>query len=139
MATDTPGEKCSSESAMESNRLREFEVMESSSPLNSAAAVTDVTRLRESVVSLSEVSQHYGNVIALDGINLEVPAQQMIGIIGPDGVGKSTLLGMIAGVRRIQSGQVEVLGGNIADAGFRNSVSSRIAYLPQGLGKNLYP
>ena len=63
----------------------------------------------------------------------------MIGLIGPDGVGKSTLLGIIAGVRRIQAGGVTVLGGNIADARFRNSVSSRVAYLPQGLGKNLYP
>jgi ribosome-dependent ATPase len=63
----------------------------------------------------------------------------MIGLIGPDGVGKSTLLGIIAGVRRIQTGQVKVLGGNIADAQFRNSVFARVAYMPQGLGKNLYP
>ena len=63
----------------------------------------------------------------------------MIGLIGPDGVGKSTLLGIIAGVRRIQTGEVMVLGGNIADARFRNSVFARVAYLPQGLGKNLYP
>ncbi len=39
----------------------------------------------------------------------------------------------------MQSGQAQVLGGNIDDAGFRNRASSRIAYLPQGLGKNLYP
>jgi ribosome-dependent ATPase len=39
----------------------------------------------------------------------------------------------------MQSGRAQVLGGNIDDAGFRNSVSARIAYLPQGLGKNLYP
>src|SRR5262245_23207295 len=63
----------------------------------------------------------------------------MIGLIGPEGVGKSTLLGMLAGVRQIQVGEVEVLGGNIADAQFRKAVSGRIAYLPQGLGKNLYP
>ena len=44
----------------------------------------------------------------------------MIGMIGPDGVGKSTLLAMMAGVRKIQIGKVEVLGGDIADAKFRN-------------------
>ena len=93
----------------------------------------------ESAASLQQVTQRYGNVVALQSINLDVPAQRMIGVIGPDGVGKSTLLGIIAGVRRIQFGQVQVLGGNIADARFRNSISSRIAYLPQGLGKNLYP
>src|ERR1700759_117657 len=63
----------------------------------------------------------------------------MIGMIGPDGVGKSTLLGIIAGVRKLQSGKVLVLGGDIASADFRTAVSSRVAYLPQGLGKNLYP
>ena len=63
----------------------------------------------------------------------------MIGLIGPDGVGKSTLLALIAGVRKIQTGKVQVLGGDIASPKFRNEVASRIAYLPQGLGKNLYP
>src|SRR6478736_4715617 len=85
------------------------------------------------------VSQRYGKAVALENVTLDIPANRMIGMIGPDGVGKSTRLAMIAGVRIIQSGTVEVLGGNIADARFRNSVSSRIAYLPQGLGKNLYP
>ncbi len=92
-----------------------------------------------SVASVKQVTQRYGKAVALDDITLDFPAQKMIGLIGPDGVGKSTLLGIIAGVRRLQTGSVEVLGGNIADARFRNTVSSRIAYLPQGLGKNLYP
>jgi ribosome-dependent ATPase len=93
----------------------------------------------EWVARLSGVSQRYGNAVALDNVTLDVPSQKMIGLIGPDGVGKSTLLGMLAGVRKIQVGEVQVLGGNIASAHFRNTVSSRIAYLPQGLGKNLYP
>ena len=91
------------------------------------------------MASLERVTQRYGKAVALDGVSLDFPSQQIIGLIGPDGVGKSTLLGIIAGVRRIQTGDVMVLGGNIADAGFRNAVSARVAYLPQGLGKNLYP
>jgi ribosome-dependent ATPase len=91
------------------------------------------------VARVSGVSQVYGKAIALDQLSLDIPANKMIGLIGPDGVGKSTLLGMIAGVRQIQKGHVEVLGGDIASPEFRKSVSSRIAYLPQGLGKNLYP
>jgi ribosome-dependent ATPase len=63
----------------------------------------------------------------------------MVGLIGPDGVGKSSLLSLIAGARRVQSGRVVVLGGDMTDAGFRKAVSPRIAYMPQGLGKNLYP
>jgi len=114
--------------------------MDSSNTLGSVAPVNDVSLVaHEPVASVRQVTQRYGSVIALDSISLDVPARQMIGVIGPDGVGKSTLLGMIAGVRRIQSGQVRVLGGDIADARFRNSISARIAYLPQGLGKNLYP
>jgi ribosome-dependent ATPase len=63
----------------------------------------------------------------------------MVGLIGPDGVGKSSMLSLIAGARRIQQGRVEALGGDMADAGFRRVVCPRIAYMPQGLGKNLYP
>ena len=91
------------------------------------------------VAIVSGVTQKYGKSVALDDVTLAIPANKMIGLIGPDGVGKSTLLGILAGVRRIQTGRVQVLGGNIADRRFRNLVSSRVAYLPQGLGKNLYP
>ncbi len=91
------------------------------------------------VASVRGVSQSYGKAVALDDVTLDIPANRMIGLIGPDGVGKSTLLGMLAGVRKIQHGHVQVLGGDIADADFRKRVSGRIAYLPQGLGKNLYP
>ena len=91
------------------------------------------------VVSVRSVSHRYGKAIALDDVSLDIPAHRMIGLIGPDGVGKSTLLAIVAGVRRLQTGTAQVLGGNIDDAGFRNSAAARIAYLPQGLGKNLYP
>jgi len=91
------------------------------------------------VARVAGVSQHYGKAVALDDVSLDIPSGKMIGLIGPDGVGKSTLLSMLAGVRKIQTGHVEVLGGDIGDAHFRNSASGRIAYLPQGLGKNLYP
>src|SRR6516165_2010311 len=111
-----------------------------SSTLRSIATVPDLRpAVREPVAGLKRVSQNYGSAVALEGISLDVPAQLMVGLIGPDGVGKSTLLGIVAGVRRIQNGKVSVLGGDIADPRFRNSVSSRVAYLPQGLGKNLYP
>ncbi|HWT82257.1 MAG TPA: ATP-binding cassette domain-containing protein, partial [Candidatus Methylomirabilis sp.] len=91
------------------------------------------------VVHLSEVSLRYGKTPALNGINLDVPAGKMVGLIGPDGVGKSTTFALIAGAHVIQSGKVEVLGGDMADAQHRLSVCPRIAYMPQGLGKNLYP
>jgi ribosome-dependent ATPase len=80
----------------------------------------------------------YGARIALDAVDLDVPGGGLAGIIGPDGVGKSTLLALIAGARRIQTGTIEALGGDIGSRRFRTRVSSRIAYMPQGLGRNLY-
>ncbi len=88
---------------------------------------------------LAEVSHRYRAVAALAGVSLAIPAGVMAGVIGPDGVGKSTLLALIAGVRRIQDGSVVVLGGNMADHAQRDRVGARIAYMPQGLGRNLYP
>ena len=72
-------------------------------------------------------------------VSLDIPAGCMAGLIGPDGVGKSSLLALIAGARKIQAGQVEVLGGDMTEARHRRTVCPRIAYMPQGLGKNLYP
>jgi len=91
------------------------------------------------VARLSAIGLRYGNILTLDDVNLEIPAGCVVGFIGPDGVGKSSLLALLSGARKIQSGSVEVLGGNMADARHRNAVCPRIAYMPQGLGKNLYP
>ena len=91
------------------------------------------------VAKIERVSHRYGKTIALDNVTLDIPAGEMIGMIGPDAAGKSTLLGLIAGVRIIQQGKVTVFGGNMADHAYRNSQIGRIAYMPQGLGKNLYP
>jgi ribosome-dependent ATPase len=88
---------------------------------------------------LRGVTHRYGKTLALDGVDLEIPAGGMAGLIGPDGVGKSTLLGLVTGARALQTGSVEVLGGDIGERIFRSQVADRIAYMPQGLGKNLYP
>jgi ribosome-dependent ATPase len=91
------------------------------------------------VARLTDVGLRYGKTRALDAVSLDLPAGCMVGLIGPDGVGKSSLLSLVAGARRVQTGRVEVFGGSMADAGFRRAVSPRIAYMAQGLGKNLYP
>ena len=91
------------------------------------------------VVSISSLEQRYGKTTALNKVTLDIPAGRMVGLIGPDGVGKSTLLSIIAGARAIQNGQVTVLGGDIANTAHRTAICPNIAYMPQGLGKNLYP
>lgn len=59
----------------------------------------------------------------------------MVGLIGPDGVGKSSLLSLISGARVIEQGNVMVLGGDMRDPKHRRDVCPRIAWMPQGLGK----
>ncbi len=99
-------------------------------------APSDKTR---PVVLLQQVSLAYKKTIALDDVSIDIPSGRMVGLIGPDGVGKSSLLSLVSGARAIQKGTVEVLGGDMSDAGHRNETCPRIAYMPQGLGKNLYP
>ena len=95
--------------------------------------------MAETVVRLTDVALRYGDTHALAGITLDIPAGRMVGLIGPDGVGKSSLLALIAGARIIQHGQVEVLGSDMAQRRHRNAILPRVAYMPQGLGRNLYP
>jgi ribosome-dependent ATPase len=96
--------------------------------------------MSETIVARIEgVTHRYGKTFALNDLTLDIPAQCMVGMIGPDGVGKSTLLALISGVRKIQTGKVTVLEGDMADEHHRRASYGRIAYMPQGLGRNLYP
>ncbi|MFC2414902.1 ATP-binding cassette domain-containing protein [Neisseria elongata] len=90
-------------------------------------------------VFIQNLSHRYGKTLALDDVSLDIPKGATVGLIGPDGVGKSTLLSLMAGVKVIQDGRVEVLGGDMADKDVRRDLSHRIAFMPQGLGRNLYP
>ncbi|PHK75144.1 ATP-binding cassette domain-containing protein, partial [Salmonella enterica] len=60
------------------------------------------------VAQLEGVGQHYGKTVALNNITLDTPARSMVGLIGPDAVGKSSLLALISGARVIEQGDVIV-------------------------------
>ena len=94
---------------------------------------------RPPLARLQGLDLRYGSTQALAGITLELPAGRMLGLIGPDGVGKSSLLSLLAGSRALQQGRLEVLGGDMGSRAHRETVCPRIAYMPQGLGRNLYP
>ncbi|BAN49152.1 ribosome-associated ATPase/putative transporter RbbA [Metapseudomonas resinovorans] len=98
-----------------------------------------MTPARAPLARLEGVALRYGATLALADLNLELPAGRMLGLIGPDGVGKSSLLALLAGARRLQAGSLDVLGGDMRQAVHRRAVCQRIAYMPQGLGSNLYP
>ena len=84
------------------------------------------------VARLDNVSQNFGATTALKDITLNIPARCMVGLIGPDGVGKSSLLSLISGARVIEHGNVVVLGGDMSDVRHRQDVCPKIAWMPQG-------
>ncbi|MEQ8780281.1 MAG: ribosome-associated ATPase/putative transporter RbbA [Roseibium album] len=84
------------------------------------------------------VTHRYRKKMALDDVTLELPAGRLVGLIGPDGVGKSTLLGLVTGAKALQTGELSVLGGKMSDPSHRRNICPAIAFMPQGLGRNLY-
>jgi ribosome-dependent ATPase len=90
------------------------------------------------VVLVEKLSHQYRHNLALNDVSLSIEAGQMAGLIGPDGGGKSTLMALVAGAKFIQHGSVRVFDGDMRCQQHRNATCDRIAYMPQGLGKNLY-
>src|SRR5579859_6129233 len=91
------------------------------------------------VASAENLSHRYRQRIALQNVALALEEGSFVALIGPDGVGKSTLLAILAGAKQIQTGEVYVLGGDVSNARHRRAICARVAYMPQGLGRNLYP
>ena len=92
-----------------------------------------------SAVSVSGVTFKFGGVTALDNVSVEIRSGITVGLIGPDGVGKSTLLSLVTGARAMgDTGDISVLGGDMRSKKHRDKICPKIAYMPQGLGKNLY-
>jgi ABC-type Mn2+/Zn2+ transport system ATPase subunit len=77
------------------------------------------------VVSLRGIAAGYGDRVALEGVDVQVAAGDLVAIVGPNGAGKSTLLKVVGGMMRPWAGEVEVLG---APPGRH---ARRIAYVPQ--------
>lgn len=91
------------------------------------------------VITCEGLTVHYKSTTAIADISLHIPRGATVGFIGPDGVGKSTLLSLIAGERALQQGTLNVLDGDMRERAHREAICADIAYMPQGLGKNLYP
>lgn len=94
--------------------------------------------MTELAVKISNLRHTYKNTVAVDNVSLEIPKGRTVGLIGPDGVGKSTLLSLIAGVKILQQGEVSVFGLDVSNAKDREILTHKVAFMPQGLGKNLY-
>ena len=75
-------------------------------------------------IRLEHITQRFGKVTALDDVSIEIPARRTIGLIGPDGVGKSTMLALVTGALAAPSGggDITVLGGDMRDKAHRTKV-----------------
>lgn len=80
----------------------------------------------EIVLECSSLSKNYGNVKALDGISFKVPAGKIIGLLGPNGSGKTTFIKIVAGLLTADSGKVTVCGNEIGV-----KTKAMVSYLPE--------
>ena len=81
--------------------------------------------MKKAAVSLEDVCVRYGDVSVLEDVNLTVYENEILGIIGPNGGGKTTILKVILGLIAPDSGHVSVFGGSISDS------RHLIGYVPQ--------
>ncbi len=95
-------------------------------------------RQEEAAVQVRGLEKRYGKERAVGGVDLDVPRGQILGLVGPDGAGKSSLLRCVAGVLRHDGGQIRVMGTTIDSDRSAEAVKSRLGWMPQGLGNNLY-
>ncbi len=64
------------------------------------------------IAELSGVTQRYGDVIALDGLSLEIRPGEVLAVLGPNGAGKTTAIGLLLGTLHVQEGVVRVFGSD---------------------------
>ena len=95
--------------------------------------------MNNSVLTISHLTHRYGKTLAVDDISFSLNRGATVALVGPDGVGKSTLLSLIAGTKKQQTGEIVVLGKTPKNQRDRNLLNFQVAFMPQGLGRNLYP
>ena len=82
-------------------------------------------------IAVSGASKRYGAVRALDGVDLEVGAGEFFGLLGPNGAGKTTLISALAGLVRVDSGSLKVMGHDVV-ADYRDA-RRQLGVVPQEL------
>ena len=83
-------------------------------------------------IETQDLTRRFGKTLAVDDLNLRVPAGSLFGLIGPNGAGKTTTLRMLAGLLQPTSGQI-ALNGNIANHDWRD-LQRHIGYMPDFFG-----
>ena len=87
--------------------------MNDSSPVSGLSAASEVSGL---AISARGLVKHFGDVKAVDGIDLDVPRGMIFAILGPNGAGKTTLMRMLATLAKPNAGQASILGHDLVSA-----------------------
>jgi ABC-2 type transport system ATP-binding protein len=88
-----------------------------------------VSEDRAIAVEAAGLTRRFGEVVAVDGLNVKVPAGEVFGLVGPDGAGKTTSIRMLCGIMRPSSGSARVAGYDVETQG--SQIRRRIGYMAQ--------
>ena len=81
------------------------------------------------MISIKSLSKSYGEIKALDNISIDIKRKTIFGLVGPDGAGKSTLIRILCGLLKPDSGEVDILGINLSHG--IDKIKNDIGYLSQ--------
>lgn len=81
------------------------------------------------MIELKDLAKRYGNLVAVDNLNLTIPKGEIFGFIGPNGAGKTTTINMIGGILAPTSGTVMICGVNMAT--YPEKAKSKIGFIPE--------
>jgi len=95
--------------------------------------------MAEVAIDISHFVKRYKKKIAVDRIDLSINKGEVFGLIGPDGAGKSTIMKAVAGILKFDEGTIRVFGMDVDSERSAEKIKSRLGFMPQGLGLNLYP
>jgi branched-chain amino acid transport system ATP-binding protein len=102
-----------------------------------APALLDAPALKPAILTVSGLTAGYGDVQVLWGVDLVVPKNEIVSIVGPNGTGKTTLLLAISGMVRTRSGSIKFEGEEIGNQGADRIVGKRLIHVPEG--RRLFP
>ncbi|HEX3880483.1 MAG TPA: ABC transporter ATP-binding protein [Bryobacteraceae bacterium] len=85
-----------------------------------------------SIIQIRDLTRRFGDLTAVDHLNLEVERGEIFGLVGPDGAGKTTTLRMLCGLIEITSGSAQVAGHDVASES--RAVKDQIGYMAQRFG-----
>jgi len=88
----------------------------------------------DDILGLENLSVSYGHIAAVRNVSLEARQGEIVGLVGANGAGKSTIMKAALGVQRVSAGRVRFLGQDVTNGSTEKIVASGLVYVPEGGG-----